>query len=191
MDCSSIREHIHLYIDRRLPGEETLAIDKHILQCRACQEELTALRHTVGLVEGIEPVSLPPHFSSLVMERIYSRSRRIEPLKQSALVWLLATLLGTLGLGLLLVSEDPFSIIYSLGGGSQELLLAMSSGENIGLADLIALANGGLSTIWSIVSNLEGGIFLSLSLMFVACSSLLVYLVNREYLRYATAGHKI
>lgn len=72
MKCHYYRELLSSYLDNALTATERREVEEHINGCRACREELEALRRTVELLKdwSEEELDLPPGFEEDFRRRL-------------------------------------------------------------------------------------------------------------------------
>ncbi|MEW8960026.1 MAG: zf-HC2 domain-containing protein [Moorella sp. (in: firmicutes)] len=77
MKCRYYRELLSSYLDNALTATQRLEVEEHINGCRACREELEALRRTVELLKdwSEEELDLPPGFEEDLRRRLEAACR--------------------------------------------------------------------------------------------------------------------
>lgn len=96
------------YLDDELAPTERAAVERHLFTCERCQEELEALRRTVGLLRGLPDPEPRPELLGAVLDRVADDAG--EPFYERLGAWLRplvpATAAGVLGLGLLVLGGE-------------------------------------------------------------------------------------
>jgi anti-sigma factor RsiW len=67
---------LHRYLDGELAPAETMDVEAHLLDCRACREQYEALTHVVGSIRVAHPLYTPPPGSYRRAERQVRAHRR-------------------------------------------------------------------------------------------------------------------
>lgn len=77
MKCHYYRELLSSYLDNALTATERREVEEHINRCRACREELEALRRTVELLKdwSKDELDLPPGFEKDLRRRLEAACR--------------------------------------------------------------------------------------------------------------------
>jgi len=75
MNCSKIRELIPLIVDNKLDQEQMAMVEKHLLNCGACNKELDDHRMVSGLLKDLQEVPLPEEFDALLREKLKAVKR--------------------------------------------------------------------------------------------------------------------
>lgn len=73
MDCSRIKELLSEYADQALDLNTNEIVREHLSSCKACSEELAALRNCVKNISSLQQVKVPEDFLQKVHERIERR----------------------------------------------------------------------------------------------------------------------
>jgi len=85
MTCQDVRRLLSLYIDKYLPPKEEAEVIAHIGTCRACAEELAALKATVDALHSL--IDLTPPAPPGLANRITARLKEIEERKLNFYGW--------------------------------------------------------------------------------------------------------
>jgi anti-sigma factor RsiW len=56
MNCSQVRESLHLYLDGELAPRQELELEAHLLDCECCRREYNEVRQVVDTVRGSKPL---------------------------------------------------------------------------------------------------------------------------------------
>lgn len=73
MDCSAIQELLSEYIDGALDVKAKEAVEKHILTCENCKQELASLSAVVEELGSLDQVKAPADFLEKIHERMEPR----------------------------------------------------------------------------------------------------------------------
>jgi anti-sigma factor RsiW len=71
--CFEVRGKIHLYVDDELPPPEILELEKHLVECRACNAEYQNVRAVVDTVRGAKPLYEVPEGALAAVQAIVAR----------------------------------------------------------------------------------------------------------------------
>ncbi len=75
MNCSKVQNLLSCYIDRELPGEDMLAIQRHLDSCNECQRDYQQLLQVKRLL-GAMPVRAPePFLEERLVQVVFSNSK--------------------------------------------------------------------------------------------------------------------
>jgi len=74
MNCQDVRALSSDYLDRRLAPHELSALEEHLGVCPDCRREIEALRTTISLLGGLEPVETSADFLSRVQRKLEKES---------------------------------------------------------------------------------------------------------------------
>jgi len=70
MKCARARARLERHLEGDLTRSQRARLAAHLERCRACSEELEALRRVVGLVRGLPDPPPPAHLAERVMARV-------------------------------------------------------------------------------------------------------------------------
>lgn len=119
MTCQDVRRLLSLHIDKYLPPKEEAEVVAHIGICRACAEELTALKATLEALHSL--IGLTPPAPPELANKIAARLKEIEEHKLHFSKWkrwaAAAAIAITLGGG---------SLTYARGLAPAKLLAALN-----------------------------------------------------------------
>ena len=73
MECTKIKDLLSEYIDDTLDAQTKGLIDKHILTCPMCQEELRSMKALVKELGAMEPIKAPDDFLEHIHKRMAPR----------------------------------------------------------------------------------------------------------------------
>ena len=73
MECAKIKDLLSEYIDGTLDAKTEALIDKHLLTCRKCKEELTSLKTLIRELGSVEAFKAPDDFLEKLHERLEHR----------------------------------------------------------------------------------------------------------------------
>lgn len=86
MTCDKYSEWISLYIDEELEIKDLVEFERHLENCKSCQEEVHILRHIVNDIKTLEMIELPEGFHQDLMTKIEKEKQNNKiislPLKQ-------------------------------------------------------------------------------------------------------------
>lgn len=82
MECS--KENLNAYLDNELKRSEKTALEKHLKECRGCQEEIKHLSQLNNLTKLYEEIEPSPDFTAKFWEKI----RTQEDKKKTQFLWL-------------------------------------------------------------------------------------------------------
>ena len=97
MDCQRTSMLMMEFIDGSISREEEESLLKHIEICKACHEEFSLLKETVGLVEDMEEIDPPLEIESLVMGSIDTKLYREK--SKGLIIMALATVISVIFIG--------------------------------------------------------------------------------------------
>jgi hypothetical protein len=83
MRCSRATHLLQLYIDKRLSLQEMRALEAHLSECAACQQELIFLETIEQALNSIESVKEPPNLTANIMHRVALSERRATELAKA------------------------------------------------------------------------------------------------------------
>ena len=74
-DCKEIGEKLSAFIDNELPTQESISIQRHLLECPACAQEESSLRHIIALMDGLPDESPSGSFIPATIHRVAAWKR--------------------------------------------------------------------------------------------------------------------
>jgi len=75
MDCRSFRKQHVAFVDDLLPGEDVVAMQRHLLECERCAAHDAKVRRALLVVRNLPSVEPSPDFYSRLKARIDSEQR--------------------------------------------------------------------------------------------------------------------
>lgn len=73
MECARIKELLSEYIDGTLDTQAKATVEKHVLTCKGCKEELASLQALVEELGSLESTKAPADFLEKIHKRMESR----------------------------------------------------------------------------------------------------------------------
>ncbi len=114
MDCSTIKQKIHDYIDGSLPPDEKKRIEAHLAGCETCRVYASDLKKTIETLKGLDAMPAPPWLTQKVMQKVREESRPKKGLLQK-LFFPLHIKLPIEAVATLLIAGAAILIIKSMG----------------------------------------------------------------------------
>ncbi len=76
MKCTELKEHLALYADGSLKGEEALGVQRHLEGCPSCREDLEGLKGMLGLLKAVPEPPVPGKLHRHIMAGIREERER-------------------------------------------------------------------------------------------------------------------
>ncbi len=70
MECAAIKALMSEYLDDALDAQTKEAIERHVVTCAACEEELAALRAVIAELGSLRPMAAPDDFLARLHDRL-------------------------------------------------------------------------------------------------------------------------
>lgn len=108
MDCKQFEEKIDDYLDQLLSLEETVEIERHLEQCKKCQNNYREIKDIVSTLKLIELEKVPEDFSPNIIKQLESRKKgnKMKKLLPYAAVFIVGVLITSL------LFKSPLSDFY-------------------------------------------------------------------------------
>lgn len=71
MTVHPLTEVLSGYLDGQVGADERRQVEAHLAECATCRQTLAALRRTVALVQGLDPVAAPTGFRAALRKRLF------------------------------------------------------------------------------------------------------------------------
>ncbi|MBI3975385.1 MAG: DUF4349 domain-containing protein [Armatimonadetes bacterium] len=71
MTVHPLTEVLSGYLDGQAGADERRQVEAHLAECATCRQTLAALRQTVALVQGLDPVAAPAGFRAALRTRLF------------------------------------------------------------------------------------------------------------------------
>lgn len=142
MECNDIRELLSAYMDDVLDSAEKEAVDKHLVDCAHCRQELADLRKTVDVIKSLGEVVPPEDFHNQLKQRLTVAAQkesiakrglqqRVFQLSRMARFrWAAVAAVLILGLGIGLFMDNLFKPMGSTDDVKPLALRAKSDSDN-------------------------------------------------------------
>ncbi len=73
MRCEEIQEHLSAYLENEVGPAERPAMEDHLEGCLRCRHELELLRRTVGTLQSLQEIEVPPRLTAAVQAGVTAR----------------------------------------------------------------------------------------------------------------------
>lgn len=128
MNCKAIQKQILSYLDGELHGEMAINFEKHITDCKNCQNEIERLKNAYGIIEA-EKMEFKenPFMSTRVLATLNKMNEIGVPKHSVTLRYLTISSLAAAGIAIGIVIGS----LFSSAGSSTESIAASQEWEQL------------------------------------------------------------
>lgn len=73
MRCEEVQDQLSLYLEDELEPAGRRAIEDHLGKCDRCRQEMALLWRTIGVLQTLEAIEVPPHLTAAVEASVNAR----------------------------------------------------------------------------------------------------------------------
>lgn len=129
MKCTELKEHLALYADGSLKGEEALGVQRHLEGCPSCREDLEGLKGMLGLLKAVPEPPVPGKLHRHIMAGIREERERAKRKRAGRWFGMPRTLAAAAAVFLLFFAGGNLYLTAPLMGGSPRSDYLMESQE--------------------------------------------------------------